>query len=85
MEELQKPIVVLAGNYQNFSYWCRKHNVNPLDRNVTYINHPSQLRGRCICPDCVELIRYETFPEHQNFLEIYEVVERAKLMGHIGG
>jgi hypothetical protein len=38
-------LVVLAGNYREFLFWCRENECNPRDRNLIYASDPSRLRG----------------------------------------
>jgi hypothetical protein len=38
-------LVVLAGNYREFQFWCRENERNPRDRNLIYASEMHRLRG----------------------------------------
>jgi hypothetical protein len=38
-------LVVLAGNYREFLFWCRENNRNPRDQNLIYASEMHRIRG----------------------------------------
>jgi hypothetical protein len=83
MEERKKRTIIAAGSYQHFLVWCRENERNPNDISVVYLSRPEVLLGRCLCVDCAEIVYYETFADHPNFLELSRAIRRAQAMGHI--
>jgi hypothetical protein len=40
------PILVVAGDYRQFVYWCRQNEINPRGREAVYVSELRQLMGR---------------------------------------
>lgn len=38
-------IVVVAGNYTQYTHWCRKYGFNPHDPSLVHVGRPERLRG----------------------------------------
>jgi hypothetical protein len=46
MSDRSEPrLVVLAGNFREFQFWCRENERNPRDRNLIYASEFHRLRG----------------------------------------
>jgi hypothetical protein len=52
-------LVVLAGNYREFLFWCRENNRNPRDRNLIYASEMHRLMG--LGP--IRLVTYGTWAD----------------------
>lgn len=50
-------LVVLAGNYREFQFWCHENERNPRDRNLIYASEMHRLQG--LGP--IRFIRYGTW------------------------
>lgn len=67
-------LVVLAGNYREFLFWCRENERNPSDRNLKYVDQAYKLQGM----SGFDHIIYGTFWDRRDSLEIYSAM-RARL------
>jgi hypothetical protein len=67
-DEQQRPIVVVAGNYQQFVAFCHDNGFNPRQRGLIYAGRPESLRG--LGP--VEVVYTGTAYERRDFAEIYD-------------
>lgn len=61
-------LVVLAGNFREFQFWCRENNRNPRDRNLIYASEMHRLRG--LGP--IRWVSYGTAYMRRDFLEMRE-------------
>jgi hypothetical protein len=51
-------ILVIAGNYREFEYWCGMHRINPKHSDpFKYYNYPSSIKGLKLS----DVIRYGTW------------------------
>ena len=64
----QLPILVIAGNYRQFVYWCREHEISPSDtKRVRYVSEPHVVLGRHGNP----YVTVGTFYGRRDMSEIY--------------
>jgi hypothetical protein len=61
-------LVVLAGNFREFQFWCRENNRNPRDRNLIYASEMHRLQGL----GKVRYITYGTWYLRRDAFEIHE-------------
>ena len=65
------PILVIAGNYSQFVFWCREHEINPRDTHkARYVRDWNDLRGRRGC----RYVFYGTTYERRDIPEIYNTL-----------
>jgi hypothetical protein len=67
-------LVVLAGNYREFLFWCRENDRNPRDWNLTYVEQAYKLRGM----HGFDYTIYGTFWDRRDSQDIYWAM-RARL------
>lgn len=79
-----KPILVIAGDYRQYVFWCREHEISPNDRRrVRYVRDWQDLRGRRGNP----YITVGTFYQRRDMAEIREglkIIEAVPLEGTDG-
>uniref|UniRef100_A0AAU3IC52 Uncharacterized protein n=1 Tax=Streptomyces sp. NBC_01393 TaxID=2903851 RepID=A0AAU3IC52_9ACTN len=63
----ERRLVVLAGNYREFTYWCHENGRNPRDRNLIYASEISRIRG--LGP--IRYITYGTWYMRRDSLEMH--------------
>lgn len=63
-------LVVLAGNRQEFAYWCRENERTYRDRKVTYIDRAECLMGM----RGFNYVIYGTFWSRRDALELYSTL-----------
>jgi hypothetical protein len=63
-------LVVLAGNYREFLFWCRENERNPRDRSLIYPSDWWRLRG--LGP--IRVIRYGTWYMRRDIARIEETI-----------
>lgn len=72
--------VVIAGSYQQFIYWCRKHDLNPRSRLIKYAMDISDIMG--LGPD-TRFVFYGTYYSDRHKCDLAnEVYDRAAYHGY---
>ena len=70
-------VIVIAGNYREFCYWCSENHVARRDPNVIYASGPQRLRG---LRGPLVVLRYGTYYERRDLSDIegfISVIERT--------
>jgi hypothetical protein len=75
-DETGRRTAVIAGNYQQFIYWCREQGISPHSRQVIYAS-PERLRGY----SNLAIERVGTWYERD---DIREIEEELRIVNRFG-
>lgn len=66
------PILVIAGDYRQYVFWCREHEINPNDmKRVRYVRDWNSICGRRGNP----YVTYGTYYQRRDMVEIRQALK----------